>query len=126
VGDKGLAHIKDCKNLTHLSLDETKISNEGLTNLKGCKELRTLMLAGTKVGDAGLAHLKDCKNLTYLSLSGTLVTDLSLLKGMPLKELTCDFRFDRDADLLRSIMTLESINGKRAKQFWADVDAKKP
>jgi eukaryotic-like serine/threonine-protein kinase len=42
--DAGLANFKDCKNLTHLNLQETQVS------------------------DAGLAYFKDCKNLTHLLL----------------------------------------------------------
>jgi formylglycine-generating enzyme required for sulfatase activity len=40
---------------------------------------------------------------------------------MPLKELSCDFRPERDAEILRSIKTLEKINGKPAAQFWAEI-----
>jgi Leucine-rich repeat (LRR) protein len=41
---------------------------------------------------------------------------------MPLKELICDFQPDRDAEILRSIKTLEKINGKPAAEFWKDVE----
>jgi len=44
---------------------------------------------------------------------------------MPLKELYCDFKPKRDAEILRSIKTLEMINGKPAKDFWVEVDGKK-
>jgi hypothetical protein len=44
---------------------------------------------------------------------------------MPLKVLWCDFKPERDAAILRSIPTLEQINGKAAKEFWKEVDAKK-
>jgi hypothetical protein len=53
------------------------------------------------------------------------VTDLSPLKGMPLKELHCDFKPERDAEILRSITTLERINDKPAREFWAEVGANK-
>ena len=53
-------------------------------------------------------------------------SDLSPLKGMPLKELRCDFKPERDAEILRSITTLETINEKPAKEFWKEVDEKKP
>jgi hypothetical protein len=45
---------------------------------------------------------------------------------MPLQELACDFKPERDAKLLRSIKTLEKINGKPAKVFWQAVDAQTP
>jgi Leucine-rich repeat (LRR) protein len=94
-----LAHFKDCKNLTFLNLDGAPVSD--LSPVNGLK-------------------------LTILHCHGTKVTDLSPLKGMPLKELHCDFIPARDTAILRSIKTLEKINGKPAKEFWAEVDAKKP
>jgi hypothetical protein len=54
------------------------------------------------------------------------VSDLSALKGIPLKELLCDFKAERDTQALRSLKTLEKINGKPVKQFWQDMDAKRP
>jgi len=65
-------------------------------------------------------------NLTTLHCNSTRVSDLSLLNGMPLKDLRCDFKPERDAGVLRSIKTLETINGKPAQEFWKEVDAKKP
>ena len=44
---------------------------------------------------------------------------------MPLKVLECDFKPERDGDILRSLTTLETINGKPARDFWKDVDAAK-
>jgi serine/threonine protein kinase/formylglycine-generating enzyme required for sulfatase activity/uncharacterized membrane protein len=119
--DAGLAHFKDCKNLTSLNLSKTRVSDEGLIHFKDCRNLSRLYLQGTKVSDAGLAHFKDCQSLTFLNIQKTKVTDLSLLKGMPLKELDCDFRPGRDTAILRSIKTLEKINGKPAAEFWKDV-----
>jgi hypothetical protein len=45
---------------------------------------------------------------------------------MPLKVLVCDFKAERDADILRSIKTLQTINRKPVKRFWEEVDNKKP
>src|ERR1019366_10506466 len=39
------------------------------------------------------------------------------LKGMPLKDISCDYEPKRDAEILRSITTLETINGRDAKEF---------
>jgi hypothetical protein len=150
VGDKGLAHFKDCKSLKVLDLSGTQVSDAGLASFKDCKSLRELYLNGTKVSDAGLSHFKDCKGLThlnlngtqvsdaglasfkgctkltYLDLSGTKVSDLSPLLGKPLKDLRCDFKAARDTKVLRSMPTLEKINGKPVKQFWQELDAKMP
>jgi len=46
---------------------------------------------------------------------------LSPLNGMPLKSLHLDFKPERDAEILRSIKTLEQINGKPAAEFWKDA-----
>ena len=74
------------------------------------------------MSDAGLACFKDSKKLTLLRIENTKVTDLSQLQGMPLQELNCDFRPERDADILRSIKTLEKINYKPAAEFWDQYD----
>jgi serine/threonine protein kinase len=118
VSDAGLAQFKDCNSLTSLDLGVTQVTDMGLAYFKNCRSLKHLSLVGTKVSDVGLAHFKDCKNLMSLRIDGTATTDLSLLKGMPLKELGCDFRPERDAEILRSIKTLEKINGMPAAMFW--------
>jgi serine/threonine protein kinase/formylglycine-generating enzyme required for sulfatase activity/tetratricopeptide (TPR) repeat protein len=48
--------------------------------------------------------------------------DLSPLRGLPLKEIVCDFEPARDAFVLRSITTLTRINGKPTAEFWKAVD----
>ena len=45
----------------------------------------------------------------------TQVSDLSPLKGMPLKDLGCDFKPERDAEILRSIKTLERSTANRRR-----------
>jgi Leucine-rich repeat (LRR) protein len=83
--------------------------------------LTELDLSGTKVAD--LSPLKGMR-LTNLGCAGTKVTDLSPLKGIPLKGLYCDFMPERDAKILRSITTLQTINGKEAREFWKEVKPK--
>jgi Leucine-rich repeat (LRR) protein len=147
VSDSSLASFRDYQVLWAIDLGGTKVSDAGLAPLKDCKILVILGLAGTKVSNAGLPHLKECKKLTSLVLSDTKVSDLSSLKGMklqalycnatqvsdlspllgmPLKDLRCDFKAERDTKILRSITTLETINGKPVKEFWKEVEAKKP
>ena len=69
-----------------------------------------------------MSLLKEMK-LTDLNCGGTPVSDLSPIKDMPLTILWCDFKPQRDTDLLRSIKTLETINGKPAAAFWKEVEA---
>jgi Leucine-rich repeat (LRR) protein len=60
--------------------------------------------------------------LTRVDCRRSYITDLSPLKSMPLKELSCDFNPERDAKILRSIKTLETINLKPAAAFWKEVE----
>jgi hypothetical protein len=119
-----LTPVSDLTPLKHMKLGQlhcgrTKVSD--LTPLKDMK-LNFLTFPSTPVSD--LSPLKDMK-LRRLSCEKTKVSDLSALKGMPLEQLNCDFKAERDAALLRSIKTLELINGKPARDFWKDVDSKR-
>jgi serine/threonine protein kinase len=78
LSDEGLAHLKECKNLTGLVLDNTPVNDAGLASFKGCKQLTELWLRHTSVSDVGLASFKDCKSLTYLGLDDTRVSDAGL------------------------------------------------
>jgi hypothetical protein len=93
-----------------------------LSPLKGMP-LTVLNITGTRVSD--LSPLRDMK-LTTLHCGDTKVADLAPVKGMPLKELWGDFRPERDAEILRSIKTLEKINDKPVAEFLKGVDAGKP
>ncbi len=98
---------------TSLNLDDTRASN--LSPLTGMK-LTSLRL-GNCVNVTDLSPLKGMP-LKSLNLSGAGPRDLSALKDLPLQDLWCDFQFERDAAILRSIKTLETINGKPAADFW--------
>jgi serine/threonine protein kinase/Leucine-rich repeat (LRR) protein len=114
-----LSPLKSMK-LTVLYCQHTKVSD--LSPLKGMP-LTQLNCRDTQVSD--LSPLQGMK-LTSLNFGSTNVTDLSPLKGAPLEELWCDFKPERDTEILRSIKTLKKINEKPVKAFWEEVDAKKP
>lgn len=101
--------------LTALDCGGTRVSD--LAPLKGMP-LTKMTCAGTKVSD--LSPLQGMP-LTTLNCADTKVSDLSPLRGMPLKTLHFDFKLERDAEILRSIKTLEQINGKPAAEFWKDA-----
>jgi eukaryotic-like serine/threonine-protein kinase len=111
-----LSPLKDMK-LQWLNCDGCKGVSD-LSPLKGMP-LTKLNLRDTRVSD--LAPLKGMR-LTHFDYTNSFVTDMSPLKGMPLKEVRCDFQPERDAAILRSIRTLETINGRPAVEFWKDVD----
>ena len=104
--------------LTRLNCPSTLVTD--LSPLRGMP-LTSVDCSRSPVSD--LSPLKDMP-LTILRCDVTKVIDLSPLKGMPLKELHCDFKAERDAEILRSIKTLETINGKPAAVFWKEVDKK--
>jgi Leucine-rich repeat (LRR) protein len=112
-----LSPLKGMK-LTSLSCWRTKVTD--LRPLAGMP-LTALDCGGTKVAD--LSPLKGM-HLKSLICHNTQVSDLSPLKGMPLAYLRCDFKPERDAAILRSIPTLETINDKPAKEFWKEVGQK--
>jgi hypothetical protein len=112
-----LSPLKGMK-LTNLYCDNTQVSD--LSPLRGMP-LAALFIPLTRVSD--LSPLRGMA-LTYLDVSGTPVSDLSVLNGMPVKWLRCDFQRERDAELLRSLTTLEQINLKPAPEFWKEVAGK--
>jgi hypothetical protein len=114
-----LSPLKDMP-LTHLFVADTPVSD--LSPLVGVP-LLYLSCNSTPVSD--LSPLAGTK-LLHLSCDNTKVTDLSPLKDMPLTKLLCDFKPERDAALLRSLKTLQTINGKPAAEFWKEQDAKQP
>jgi hypothetical protein len=117
VGDAGMDLLRHWKNLTTLSLTGTRVGDAGLANCKHCPGLWRVYLEGTRVSD--LSPLKGMK-LAVLRVRGARVKDLSPLKGMPLEEISCDTKAGRDANFLRSLDTLETINDKPATEFWKE------
>jgi tetratricopeptide (TPR) repeat protein/Leucine-rich repeat (LRR) protein len=113
---KDLAALQDIP-LQALEMQYTKVAD--LAPLRGMP-LTTLDFGATSVKD--LTPLKGMP-LTSVNCAETLVTDLTPLKGMPLKTFGVDFKPERDAELLHSIKTLETINGTPAAEFWKKVDA---
>ncbi len=95
--------------LTTLACWGTPVSE--LTPLQGMP-LTFLSCSFTKVSD--LTPLADMK-LATLFCQNAKVTDLSPLRGMPLTNLSCDFVPARDTEILRSIRSLETLNGVPAK-----------
>lgn len=113
-----LSPLKDVP-LTSLNCGATKIAD--LSAVRDMPLLQSLICSNNRLL-TDLSPLKNTK-LTYVGCTLTSITDLSPLRGIPLKRINCDFKPERDAEILRSIMTLENINEKPAADFWKDVDA---
>lgn len=98
--------------LAWLSIRKTKVHD--LSPLQGMP-LKYLNCSGTKIAD--LTPLKGMQ-LSHICCGQTQVTDLSPLQGMPLKAIGCDFKPERDSEILRSFKGLNRINGLPADVFW--------
>jgi hypothetical protein len=117
----GLSAISDLSPLKEMRLS---FLNIGVTNVRDLSPLSGMRLRSLDLGATPVSSLAPLSGmpLDYLNCSATNVTDLSPLREMPLKELRCDFVQERDAEILRSISTLEKINGKPVAEFWADIE----
>ncbi|MBM4155696.1 MAG: hypothetical protein FJ221_11815 [Lentisphaerae bacterium] len=108
--------------LTSLTLDGSPVTD--LTPLRGMP-LKLLNIHGTLVPDLGpLAGMP----LTSLYCGSTPVNDLSPLRNLPLRSLEVwpdQVAPPANAALLRSMKTLETINGLPAAEFWKLADAGK-
>lgn len=63
VGDQGLVHLKNLKQLDFLVLDKSQVTDAGLSHLKGLPN------------QARLPHLEGLSKLPFLELGNTKVTD---------------------------------------------------
>ena len=46
---------------------------------------------------------------------------LETLRGMPLELVSCDFVPERDTKVLKSLTTLNELNGRPVEEFWKRV-----
>jgi hypothetical protein len=59
-------------------------------------------------------------SLVAFQFNGTRVTDLSPIEGMPLTSIEFEFQLPRDAEVLRSLKSMERINRKPVAEFWQE------
>lgn len=122
-GTWGGGRLQDLAPLRELKLTYLHVAgNRKLSDLSPFQDMPLTCLECFVTDVSDLSPLKG-KKIEILHVWGTPLPDLSLVRAMPLKELTCDFRPERDTELLRSIKTLEKINGKPLNVFWADLPA---
>lgn len=86
IGDDGVAHLRDLKNLRALTILGSRIGNEGLRHLSSLGRLERLELEGynLEITDEGMPHLGNLPKLGVLGLGAARVTDAGLV---PLKRL---------------------------------------
>jgi hypothetical protein len=74
LDDVNLVQLRGLRQLQHLELRSTGITNSGMEHLAKLTGLRDLDLSSTEVGDFGLLYLRRLKNLRLLNLRDTNVT----------------------------------------------------
>jgi serine/threonine protein kinase len=123
VSDADRIYFKDCKVLRYLNLCSTRVTDIGLMHFKDCKALTTVRLAGTIARDAGLANFKGMP-LRDLWIFDTGITDLTPLQGMPLESIGLTPKnITRGLDILRDMKSLKTVGISRdqgwpAAEFW--------
>ena len=70
IGDDGLKHLKELKDLVYLNLYDTQVTDAGLKHLKGLKNLRNLYVWKSKVTATGMKQLNQA--LPQLTIVGEL------------------------------------------------------
>ncbi len=113
-----LSPIRSCP-ITELNISETPVSD--LTPLRGLKLVAFYCERSQVMNITPLSRMP----LTTLDISETAITDLSPIRNLTLEWLRCDFKPDRDTELLRSIKTLLIINEKPVNEFWKEVEAER-
>jgi len=122
--DVSNTQVADLSPLKGMPLQTLICSDTPTVDLLPLKELPTLSIFRCNATDVSDLSPLTGKALHVLQCDYTKVADLTPLKGLPLTELQCDFTPERDSEILRSIKTLESINGKSAAEFWKEVEEK--
>jgi serine/threonine protein kinase len=120
-----------CTKVTDLSpLVDMKLTalGCGATPVSDLRPLRGMPLTALFCGNSQVSDLTPLRGmpLTRLGCDRTRVTDLAPLKGMPLVELWCPVKPAREAEFLRSLLTLEQINGRPPREFWKAVGDNEP
>lgn len=120
--------VQDLSPLTRLPIRQLLCDDTGVRNLSPLKgmKLRLLHVAVTPVRDLTPLQgmpLEGFASYRSHSRDSAYPFDLKPLKDLPLKKIECDLLPERDAEVLRSIRTLETINHQPAAEVWKKVDA---
>lgn len=75
IGDEGILHLANLRDLRTLYLTKTHITDDGLEVLGDMVHLKELDLAGTPITGNGFAHLSEIATLNYLNLAFSDVND---------------------------------------------------
>ncbi|MDA0833414.1 MAG: SUMF1/EgtB/PvdO family nonheme iron enzyme [Planctomycetota bacterium] len=115
--------LSDLSPLKGLPLQTLAIQNTGVSDLSPLEGMKLTKFYGGETMVTDLSPLRGMP-LVLVSVFSNQAIDLSPLQEMSLKEINLDFQPERDTELLRSIKTLETINGKPAAEFWKILEEK--
>lgn len=118
VTDKGIKHLRSCRNLELLSLENCfKISDEGMKILNDLTNLRLLAVSNCiLLGKNSIHSIHQLKKLLTLNLAGCYINpkDLVILGDLPLKYLNLSFVTSLNdeglASIVSSIKSIEYLN----------------
>jgi hypothetical protein len=115
--------VSDLAPLRGMPLKQLRIPYTRVTDLAPLHGLPLEMLALRHTPVTDLAPLRGMA-LRALDIDQLNVTDLAPLRGMPLTHLSLTFRPEQDAEIVRSLTTLQVINDKTPAEFWKEFDSK--
>jgi len=118
--DCSTTQVKDLSPLKNMPLNFLNCSDTTVSDLSPLEGMPLTILLFRSTGVADISVLQGM-SLTRLQCRQTRVSDFTPLKEMRLQELSLDFDPQRDTELLRSMPSLEKINGMPIKDFWRAV-----
>jgi Leucine-rich repeat (LRR) protein len=115
--------VADLKPLRGMPLKELRVP---YTRVSDLKPLRGMPLESLAVIETPVSDMSPLRGMALkeLDVTASKVTDLSPIRDMPLTLLRLTFRRAHDAEIVRSLKRLQSINGKAVAEFWKEVDGK--
>jgi hypothetical protein len=108
--------VSDLKPLSGMPLTELYTNYTRVSDLKPLRGMPLEILSVISTPVADLSPLQGIA-LKEVKLQESMVTDLSPLRKMPLTRIALTYRPEQDGDIIRSLKTLQSINGKGAAEF---------
>ena len=112
VTDDSLRDLPKLKDLVHIAIDNSEVTEAGLKHLAGVKSLVRLEF-GVEMSDMGLKYLADIKGLTHLSIKGNQVTNAGLKEFAVLKDLVyLDLGFSKvTGEGMKELAKMKGIKG---------------
>jgi len=122
---RGLAELRNCRNLKELELDDMRLTKEALNCLGDLKQLRRLSLQSGLFDDADLKSLDRLDGLEELDLSGTNLDDggARQLRTMPgLRRLSIDFTQVTKSGVIELLDPSTDFSAHNLEQISLDPD----